>query len=175
MEEDMRKSVVMAMALMAMTAPVIAKDGVTMRQAPNNALPSLVGDWTGTSESVVLGSGAHHPGSETLQDAPCMREVEFTFSVQGQDGHRFWGVIKSPDFSEPFVAVFSRDNKNAYGADTDGIYHFTLASADEMELCYAHPATSPTGSIVAACNVLTAGEEVDWSRQYPCLLGHART
>jgi len=145
-----------ALALIAMTGVGLATNGaINAAAADKPKVPDMAGEWTGTSESVVLGSGGHHPGGSSLQDKPRLREVAFALSVAGQEGRRFWGTIKSPDFSEPFAAIFSTSNVYAYGADPDGFYHLKSLGPDQLELCYTQPATSPTGSIVAACTVFT--------------------
>ena len=114
-------------------------------------VPDLTGEWSGVARSVVLGSGYHHPGSETNRDPPRIREVRFTYNVEGQDERLVWGTTSSPAFREPFSWAISRDNTTVYGADTDGQYRMTILAADRMELCYTHTALSPSESIVASC------------------------
>jgi hypothetical protein len=105
----------------------------------------------GVARSVVRGSGYHHPGTETTENTPRVREVRFTYTVEGQDGSLLWGTTSSPAHREPFAWAISRDNATIYGADTDGQYRLTVLAADQMELCYTHTALSPTKSIVASC------------------------
>ena len=104
----------------------------------------------GTAEAVVIGSG-HRPGTHTLEDPPRV----FDYSIKGQDGRRFWGEIKSGDRIEPLAGALSIDGKIAYGADTDGHFHFTVRSAREMELCYTQAAIGPDNQIVATCFLIT--------------------
>jgi hypothetical protein len=35
-----------------------------------DAIPNLVGEWSGVAQAVVIGSGGYRPGSRTLNDAP---------------------------------------------------------------------------------------------------------
>jgi hypothetical protein len=91
------------------------------------------------------------PAIKTLNDPPFVDQRTFNYEIKGQDGRRFWGEIKSGDRTEPFAASISLDNKYAYGADTDGNFHFTILSADEMELCYTQSADVPSNQIVATC------------------------
>jgi hypothetical protein len=116
-----------------------------------DAIPNLVGEWSGVADAVIIGSGAYRPGNKTLNDPPFVDQRSFNYAIKGQDGRRFWGEIKSGDRTEPFAAAISLDNKYAYGADTDGNFHFTLLSADEMELCYTQSADVPSNQIVATC------------------------
>jgi hypothetical protein len=90
-------------------------------------------------------------GDKTLRDPPFVDQRTFNYSIKGQNGRRFWGEIKSGDRTEPFAAAISLDGKYAYGADTDGNFHFTILSADEMELCYTQSADVPNNQIVATC------------------------
>ena len=115
------------------------------------AFPNLVGKWSGTAQAVVVGSGGYRPGSRTLEDAAYTDERVFNYSIEGQEGRRFWGRIESGSRTEPFAAAISFDNKTAHGADTNGSFDFTILSADEMELCYTQPGASPSNQIVATC------------------------
>ena len=104
---------------------------------------------------MVLGSGYHHPGSETTdKDQPRVREVRFTYTVRGQDDRVVWGTFSSPSHEEPFAWAISRDNRSVLGADTDGEHRLTVLGPDRMEMCYTHSALSPTKSIVASCFVI---------------------
>jgi hypothetical protein len=124
-----------------LVSPALAED----------AIPNLVGEWSGVADAVVIGSGGYRPGSQTLNDPPYVDQRTFNYAIKGQDGRRFWGEIKSGSRTEPFGAAISLDNKFAYGADTDGNFHFTILSADEMELCYTQSADVPNKQIVATC------------------------
>ena len=116
-----------------------------------DAVPDLKGTWSGVARSVVVGSGYHHPGTETDKEPPHIREVRFTYTVRSQDDRLVWGTTSSPAYQEPFAWAISRDNRTIYGADTDGQYRLTVLAPDRMELCYTHAALSPTKSIVASC------------------------
>jgi hypothetical protein len=136
---DALKAAVFAVAACIVT-PAVAAD-----------IPNLVGEWSGTAEAVVIGSGGYRPGKQTLKDPPFTDERVFNYAIKGQDGRRFWGEIKSGDRTEPLAGALSLDGKTAYGADTDGHFHFTVHSADEMELCYTQAGISPDNQIVATC------------------------
>jgi len=115
--------------------------------AEADGYPSMVGIWKGQSESVVLGDHQHHL---TGTQEPRLSSVAFTFTVQGQDGRRFWGVIESPHFKEPVLAVFRSDAVTMLAADSDGYPDGRLLGPDLLELCYAQ--AGPT--IVAGCTLL---------------------
>jgi hypothetical protein len=120
------------------------------------AIPDLKGTWTGKDKSVIFGNNPHHPGSQTATTPPRVREYEFTFVIDGQDGRLLWGhsFSKTAATNEPFAWAISADGKTIIGADTDGYFHISVLSADRIELCYAHNSLSPTKSIIATCGVM---------------------
>jgi hypothetical protein len=133
---------------------VLAASAWSIAPAAAAEIPNLLGEWSGTADAVVIGSGGYRR-TQTLKDPPFTEERIFNYSIKGQDGRRFWGEIKSGDRTEPLAGALSLDGKTAYGADTDGHFHFTARSAGEMELCYTQAAISPDNQIVATCFLIT--------------------
>ena len=127
-----------------------------MTARAQDAPPDLKGTWSGKGKSMVFGSHAHHPGTQTAADLPRVRDIEATHVVEGQDGRLAWGRSSSAvsDTKEPFAWAISSDNRSIVGADLDGYFRITLISPDRMEKCYVHNGTSPTRSIVATCYVM---------------------
>ncbi len=125
----------------------------TIIPAVAQTMPDLKGIWSGPWKSVVYGNNPHHPGQETLADAPRIREVTFTFEIQGNEGRLFWGQHWSndPKLKEPFAAAIMPDGKTIIGSDTDGSFRGSIGDPDRIELCYTHTALSPSKSIVAGC------------------------
>jgi hypothetical protein len=119
--------------------------------------PDLKGTWTGKGKVVVLGSGDHHPGTQTPADAARVRDLETTHVVEGQDGRVAWGRSSSSvaDKKEPFAWAIASDNKTIVGADLDGYFRITLLGRDRMEKCYVHNGLGPSRSVVASCVVMT--------------------
>lgn len=122
-----------------------------------SAAPDIKGTWIGKGRSVVFGQNPHHPGAQTMESPPRIRDYEFTFVVEGQDGRLAWGRNSSSvaDTREPFAWTIAADGRTIVGSDTDGSYFLTVQSADLMELCYTHGGLSPTKSIVATCAMVT--------------------
>jgi hypothetical protein len=118
-----------------------------------DAIPNLRGTWSGKGKSIVFGSNPHHPGTQTAADAPRVREIDATYTVEGQDGRLAWGHSSSAvaDTREPFAWTIASDNKTILGADMDGYFHISLVPPDRMEKCYLQNGTSPTRAIVATC------------------------
>src|SRR5262249_21175223 len=112
--------------------------------------------WTGKGKSIVFGNNPHHPGTQTADAPPRVRDIEVTYDVEGQDGRLVWGHASSAvaNTKEPFAWAMASDNKTIVGADLDGYYHITLISPDRMEKCYTHNGISPSRSVVANCQVV---------------------
>jgi hypothetical protein len=138
---------IFALALLAATATVACAQ---------DAIPDLKGTWTGKGKSIVFGSNAHHPGTQTAAEPPRVRDIEATYVVDGQDGRLVWVRSSSTvaDSKEPFAWAIAGDNKTIIGADLDGYFHITLTSPDRMEKCYTHNGISPSRSVVATCYIM---------------------
>ena len=144
------RRLVLALALLGVTAPIARAQ---------DAVPDLKGTWTGKGKAVVWGVNAHHPGSAPVTTTPPrVREIEATHLVEGQDGRVAWGrswSTTAPDSKEPFAWAITSDNKSIVGSDMDGYFRITLLAPDRMEKCYVHNGTSPSGSVVATCYVMS--------------------
>lgn len=123
------RHLVFALALLGATA--------TGAQA-QTAIPDLKGTWSGKGKSIVFGSHAHHPGSQTPNDPPRVRDIEATYVVEGQDGRLVWGRSASAvaDTKEPFAWAISSDNKTIVGADMDGYFLITLVYRSDGEVLH---------------------------------------
>jgi hypothetical protein len=121
-----------------------------------DAIPDLKGTWSGKGKSIVFGTNPHHPGSQTATDPPRVRDIEATYTVEGQEGRLVWGRSASTaaDTKEPFAWAIASDNRTIVGADMDGYFRITLVSPDRIEKCYTHNGTSPSRSIVATCHTM---------------------
>ncbi len=84
-----------------------------------------------------------------------MREITFTFDIEGQDGRLLWGKSWSnPERKEPFVASIAfdgrTDHRRRYGRLAD---HAPCRPGPHGPLLY-HPATGPSQSMVASCGTM---------------------
>jgi hypothetical protein len=133
------------------TAVVAVLATATVAQA--QSAPDLKGAWSGKFRTVILGSNPHHPGGAA--DTPRVREITFTFDIEGQDGRLLWGKSWSnPERKEPFVASITSDRRTLIGADTDGSMTMRIGGRGRMDLCYIHSATGPSQSMVASCGTM---------------------
>ena len=118
---------------------------------PNSAIEAVPDHSSRAELASLLGSL-----SESFRRVSRVVEFDFTFVVAGQEGSLAWGYnFSSASASrEPFAWAVASDGKTIVGADTDGSYRLSVVSADRMELCYTHPGTSPSKSIVATCEMM---------------------
>lgn len=99
------------------------------------AVPDMKGTWVGTSESIVTGMSKHHEPQSG--DDPLLDNVEFTFVVDGQDGHRFWGTLTSPNFEEDMIGVVAKDGKTIIARSSEGEVRGTLVNPDTIDITYS--------------------------------------
>jgi len=126
----------------------------TTAAAAQSAIPSLKGTWKGTGKILLFGTTEYLSGSPK---EAVIRDLEVTHTVTGQDGRLMWGTTSAGnnDAKEPFAWTLAADNKTIHGADTDGYYHLTLLSPDQIEKCYVQSGASSRQAIVAACFVMS--------------------
>lgn len=131
---------------------LLAAGSTAMAQDP---APDLKGVWSGPFRSVIFGNNVWHPGSETVESVPRVREVIAELEVEGQDGSLIWGRSWSdPARKEPFAATIMSDGASILGADTDGGFNARLIEPDLMEFCYLQTSLGPAEAIVASCGTL---------------------
>jgi hypothetical protein len=102
--------------------------------------PDMRGQWKGATDAVVLGREAlhHHEATGNLSE-PRLSHTEFTFTIKGQNGRKFWGEVSSKEAAEPVVGVFADDRQTVYWVDTDGYAVGKLSGPDKFEYCYMRP------------------------------------
>src|SRR5262245_39016694 len=141
------KYLILALALVGSTASAARAQ---------DAIPDLRGTWTGKGKAIVWGSHVYHPGTQTTNDPPRVRDIEAIHVVEGQEGRVAWGRSSSAvaDTKEPFAWAIASDNRSIVGADMDGYFRITILSSDRIEKCYAQNAARPSRAIVASCQVM---------------------
>lgn len=119
--------------------------------------PDLTGKWTGTTHSIVAGSGGHWPASAGTFEKPGLYDKGITLTVTGQSGDRIWGTTSIEGDGkvngEPFVGELAPDGKTLILADTDGYQEGTL-EGDVFSFCYKQ-AGGPSNSSVVSCSTVT--------------------
>jgi hypothetical protein len=113
----------------------------------------MKGGWSGTTKAIVRGMAAHHPAAEASKPAGSarLRELTFTYKIEGQDGPRFWGTVSSPIRTEPVIGAIAADGKRIYIVTQDGFVDGVIVDNDTIDICFRH--LQSDGAVVA-CNVL---------------------
>ena len=134
----------------AVTA-VLALSGAASAHA--QAAFDMKGGWSGTGESIVRGSAAHHPAGDAAKPAgnARLREVTFTYKIDGQDGGRFWGTVASRYATESVIGVIAADRKRVYIVTEFGFVDGVITDNDTIDICYRE--LKPSDAVVA-CNVI---------------------
>jgi len=135
------------LAVLVVTLGCAGQAGIVAAQDAAQ-LPDLKGRWVGTSEAVVLGNAPHHGGDAGSQNKPRLSAAEFTITIEGQDGRRFWGTIVSKGNQEPLLGVIGFDGKTIQMQDSDGSSQAVIVDRDTIEAIYHHTG----GSLVVAVN-----------------------
>lgn len=81
--------------------------GNAFAQADTVATLTLVGDWFGTGNSAVFGTGKHHPAPKGKEREVRFTHPDMTFKVDRQEGRNFSGTVSS---KKPQRKVFRRSS-----------------------------------------------------------------
>jgi hypothetical protein len=140
------------LTVLAVSAGLFAATPVAVAQ-DTSGFPDMRGQWKGPTDAVVLGRDAlHHHEAKGSPGEPRTSKTEFTFTIKGQDGRKFWGEVSSQERAEPIVGVFGSDKQTVYWVDTDGYATGKLLGSDKFEYCYLRPGKD---FMAAGCSVWT--------------------
>ena len=116
--------------------------------AQPSGYPDLIGEWKGTNEGIVRGTGMYHRGNRGNE--PRLVRKEFILNITGQEGRAFWGEIISNDDRGPMIGVLASDKETLQWVDSTG-GHATgkLIAPNKFEHCYLRAAQDV---MVATCN-----------------------
>ncbi|MDQ7784110.1 MAG: hypothetical protein RDU20_14595 [Desulfomonilaceae bacterium] len=112
-----------------------------------SAVPDLKGTW------IVKDYGVRHhlsqdpPAKTHAETRARFLEVDFTITIDTQEGFRFSGTKSSKKWKEAISGVIGFDNKTVYMVDDNGFSFCRLVSPDTMEHIYLH--ATPHHSAVA--------------------------
>ena len=107
------------------------------------AIPNMLGTWVGTSHTAVYGGGLHHPANPDHtnanrqgKDGIRFRNVEFTYTIDQQDGRNFSGNSTSGHHSkERLLGAFSKDGKSGVMVAEHGGHITFKVKGNSMEIC----------------------------------------
>jgi hypothetical protein len=116
-------------------------------------VPDLRGTWSGISQVIIDGATANHPANASAHAASRfrLREAEFTYRIEGQDGARFWGTITSTYRVERVIGAIAADGRHVYMVSQDGFVDGVLSDKDTIDTCFRQ--LQPNAA-AAACNTI---------------------
>jgi hypothetical protein len=136
---------------------VVAAGGLLMTSAVamaqnTGSYPDMRGQWKGTSEAVVMGSGPHNRADSRAGETRTHNQ-EFTLNITRQDGPKFWGELVSKDDVTKKAGVIASDKQTIYMVDDVGGHNTgKLIGPNKFEACYQRPGKE---HMVAGCTILT--------------------
>jgi hypothetical protein len=118
------------LGLLLVAGPALARE---KKENKEKSAPDVTGVWKGASDSVAMGKLGHADAT----DAPKFLHVEWTLTIDKQEGQAFYGAKASPRAKETVVGVI--DGATLYMADDDGVYIGKLTSKNKMIIKYIEP------------------------------------
>jgi len=110
---------------------VLAAGPAVARQAKGDkSVVDMTGVWKGTTSSVAMGTLGHAAASQT----PKFLHVDFTITIEKQEGPNFYGTKTSAKGKETVLGVI--DGWSISMVDDDGVYVGKLTSKNKMSLQY---------------------------------------
>ncbi len=109
--------------------------GVAGAAVAEDAVPNLVGKWTGTFTGGVRHGGGQLAPPDEGADFVHPGDRTYTLAIDKQDGRGFTGTWSSVLGSETLQGVIRLDDKTLLIVDTDSSEEATLLSPTEMEFC----------------------------------------
>jgi hypothetical protein len=111
---------------------------VSMAQG-TGSYPDMRGQWKGTSEAVVTGTGPHNR-ADNEPGKPRISSQEFTLNITRQEGPKFWGELVSKSEVTTKLGVIASDKQTIYMVDNVGGHNIgKLIGPNQFEACYQRP------------------------------------
>ena len=130
--------------------------GLSLSCTVVHAREDMIGTWQGISNSAVLGAGLHHHSPETDRKAIRFRKVDYTLTIDRQEGRNFSGRVTSAHHSEIVLGALAKDFKTGVMVNEHGTFNFSRADTNALELCFTQVQTSnSTIPQVASCFEMT--------------------
>jgi hypothetical protein len=122
-------AVLSALSLILLLAAV---PGHARKAKADKEVADLTGVWKGTTQSVAMGKLGHADAS----DAPKFLKMDFTITIDKQEGATFSGTKASAKAKETLLGVV--ENSLVYMVDDDGVMIGKLLSKNKMSVKYLH-------------------------------------
>jgi hypothetical protein len=122
--------------LILLLALVLAAPALARKEKAEKPVPDLTGVWKGTTQSVAMGKLGHTDATT----APKFLHVDFTLTIDKQEGPNFYGTKTSAKGKETVLGVIHGHLVSM--VDDDGIYNGRLTSAHSLQLIYLEAGTN---------------------------------
>ena len=110
----------------------------------------MKGTWKMDQETILEGATPHNPATADSRPAGKyrLRQQTIIYRVDGQDGHRFWGISTTAEHGAEhrLIGMVSPDGKWVYMAGTASLMDGTVVDRDTVELCVRQ--ATPTTALV---------------------------
>jgi hypothetical protein len=101
--------------VLAVCSGLFAASTIALAQ-DTSGYPDMHGQWKGPTDALVLGRDAlHHHDAKGNASEPRTSQTEFTFTIKGQDGRKFWGEVSSKETAERLSACSPVTSKPCIG------------------------------------------------------------
>ena len=100
------------------------------------ATPNMMGMWTATVTSTVMGSAMHHIIPNKKDNDIYFNKVELTMVIDRQEGLNFAGILSTKIHKEAILGALTPDLQGGVMADGDGAYTFKMVDPNTIQACY---------------------------------------
>ena len=99
--------------------------------------PNMIGTWTGTFTSTVMGTATHHivPNKKEAE-IYVNKNIPFSLVIDRQEGVSFSGTLSTPKHKEVILGAIAPDFQGGVMVDGDGTHAFKIVDANTIQNCY---------------------------------------
>jgi hypothetical protein len=96
----------------------------------------MMGTWTGTATSTVMGSAMHHNIPNKKDDDIYFNKNEYTLVIDRQESLNFAGTLSTKMHKEVVLGAIAPDLQGGVMVDGDGTHSFKIVDAATFHNCY---------------------------------------
>ena len=138
-----------SLAIVIAAGALLTTSAVSMAQGAGG-YPDMRGQWKGTSQAVVMGTGPHNRADSKPGKSRASNQG-FTLNITRQEGPKFWGELVSKDEVTTKLGVIASDNRTVYMVDNVGGHNTgKLIGPNKFEACYQR---AERDHIVVGCTI----------------------
>jgi hypothetical protein len=127
-----------SIGVLVATGGLLITSTVSMAQS-SDGYPDMRGQWKGTAEGAVVGSGPHNR-ADSRPGEPHASNQEFTLNITRQEGPKFWGELVSKSEVATKLGVIASDKQTIFMVDNVGDHNTgKLIEPNKFEACYIRP------------------------------------